>query len=57
MQPEFVGTVENQIQIDEIYMSGRRKYNRGRVLDGDKPASPEDEDGDISDWGEEKIEK
>ena len=56
MQPKFVGTEENPIQIVETYMSGRRKQNQRRVLDGEKPASPEDEDDDIPDWGDKEIE-
>ncbi len=29
-QPQLVGTEEKPVKIDETYMSGRRKYGRGR---------------------------
>ena len=32
---EMVGTPEQPIQVDEAYFSGRRKYNKGRLLEGD----------------------
>lgn len=32
--PKMVGTTERTVQIDEYYFEGRRKYNRGRILDG-----------------------
>lgn len=34
--PKMVGTPERTVQIDESYFQGRRKYNRGRKLDGDE---------------------
>jgi len=37
-RPKMIGTAKEPVQIDEAYMSGRRKYNRGRTLDGDKRA-------------------
>lgn len=33
-EPKMVGTLENPIQIDESFFSGRRKYNTGRLLHG-----------------------
>ena len=39
---QMVGTVESPVQIDEAYFAGRRKYNRGRFLEGDNPAEEED---------------
>lgn len=35
-QPKMVGTDEQPVQIDESYFQGRRKYNTGRLRDGDK---------------------
>ena len=32
----MVGAEENPVQIDEAYFAGWRKYNRGRLLVGDK---------------------
>lgn len=32
----MVGTIEDPIQIDESRFAGRRKYNRGRLLQGDQ---------------------
>ena len=41
--PKLVGTiVEEPLQIDEYYFAGKRKYNRGRLADGDKKAVGED---------------
>lgn len=33
---KFLGTDTSSVQIDEYYFSSRRKYNRGRMLNGDK---------------------
>ena len=38
----MVGTTENPIQIDEARFAGRRKYNRGRMLNGDNSPLSED---------------
>jgi len=43
----MLGTVINPIQIDEARFAGKRKYNRGRLLNGDQPASSEDSDVEI----------
>lgn len=51
-EPKMVGTIENPIQIDESFFSGRRKYNRGRLLQGNR-AQPETENPDAQDWGDE----
>lgn len=40
----MLGTDDNPIQIDESRFAGRRKYNRGRLLQGDAPANSVDED-------------
>lgn len=32
---KMVGTIDNPIEIDEERFAGRRKYNRGRMLNGD----------------------
>ena len=37
-RPKMIGTESEPVQIDETYTSGRRKYNRGRTLDGDARA-------------------
>lgn len=34
--PKTNGTDDKPVQIDESYFQGRRKYNRGRILDGNK---------------------
>jgi len=39
---KMVGTTENPIQIDEARFAGRRKYNRGRMLNGDNSPLSED---------------
>lgn len=44
---KMVGTEENPIQIDEARFAGRRKYNRGRLLNGDAAPLSEDSDADI----------
>jgi hypothetical protein len=31
---QMLGTAEEQIQIDEVRFAGKRKYNRGRLLQG-----------------------
>ncbi len=38
-RPKMVGTSDQPVQIDESYFQGRRKYNRGRLLLGDKKAA------------------
>jgi translation initiation factor IF-1 len=43
----MVGTEVNPIQIDEARIAGRRKYNRGRMLNGDNPLLFEDSDADL----------
>lgn len=43
----MLGTVINPIQIDEARFAGKRKYNRGRLLNGDQPASSEDSDAEL----------
>jgi hypothetical protein len=36
---QMIGTAAIPIQIDEARFAGRRKYNRGRMLSGDRPPS------------------
>lgn len=43
----MIGTHLEPIQIDESRFAGRRKYNRGRILDGDQPAESEDDLADV----------
>ena len=43
-QPKLVGKERRPIEVDEQYFSGRRKYNRRWLLNGDKPTN--DDDGD-----------
>ena len=38
----MVGTKSDPIQIDESKFAGRRKYNHGRILNGDRAAAEED---------------
>ena len=61
-EPKFVGTLENPVQVDETYMSGRRKYQRGRMLHGDRNNQTADtndnyESDEIPDWGEETADE
>lgn len=44
---QMIGTLEEPIQIDEARFAGRRKYNRGRLLNGDHGAQSEDSDAVI----------
>ena len=43
---KMVGTNDNPIQIDEVRFAGRRKYNRGRMLNGDNTPLSEDSDAE-----------
>jgi len=43
----MVGTHIDPIQIDEAKFAGKRKYNRGRMLQGDEPAESEDSDAEF----------
>ena len=42
-----MGTQENPVEIDETRFAGRRKYNRGRLLKGDKRADSTDSEADV----------
>ncbi|MPC28811.1 hypothetical protein E2C01_022022 [Portunus trituberculatus] len=42
----MVGTTDNPIQIDEASIAGRRKYNRGRMLNGDNAPLSEENDAE-----------
>lgn len=44
---QMVGTEEQPVQIDEARFAGRRKYNRGRMLQGDRPPAQVDSDADV----------
>lgn len=44
---QMVGTIDSPIQIDEARFAGRRKYNRGRMLNGDEAAESEDSDAEV----------
>ena len=46
-KPKMLGTDADPIQIDESRFAGRRKYNRGRMLAGDKAPESEDENADV----------
>ncbi len=55
--PSLVGTVSNPVEIDESYFRGKRKYKRGRLLDGDKQSKGETvarklNDINISEWND-----
>jgi len=41
---QMVGTAEEPIQIDEARFAGKRKYNRGRLLQGNRIPQSEDSD-------------
>ena len=41
---QMKGTESSPVQIDEARFAGRRKYNRGRMLDGDHAPEEEDEE-------------
>jgi len=41
---QMLGTAEEQIQIDEAQFAGKRKYNRGRLLKGNRVPQSEDSD-------------
>ena len=43
----MVGTEEDPIQIDEARFAGRRKYKRGRLLNGDRQAESTDSEADV----------
>ena len=43
----MVGTAENPVQIDESRFAGRRKYNRGRMLQGDHAPKEIEEDIEV----------
>ncbi|KAK7068650.1 hypothetical protein SK128_003191 [Halocaridina rubra] len=43
---KMVGTNDNSIQIDEVRFAGRRKYNRGRMLNGDNAPFSENSDAE-----------
>ena len=45
-RPQMLGTHTSPIQIDEARFAGRRKYNRGRILQGDHP--PQERDADVA---------
>lgn len=59
-QPKLVGTEEAPVKIDESYVCGRRKYNRGRLLAGDKALSSgnvtDEDDANLPDWNDEHPE-
>ncbi len=42
---KMVGTAEDPVQIDEARFAGRRKYNRGRMLQGDQ--APDSTDSEV----------
>lgn len=44
---KMVATDAQPIQIDAARYAGRRKYNRGRILEGDAPSNSNDEEADI----------
>ena len=42
-----MGTEVNPVEIDEARFVGRRKYNRGRLLNGDERAESTDSEADV----------
>lgn len=65
IQPKMIGTDTDSVQVDESFFSGRRKYNRGRPLAGDKKNKKAQEKPNVddeyvdtaADWNEEKFDK
>ena len=54
MVPKFKGPSEAPVQIDKSFFSGRRKYNRGRILVGDAFESRlelQKEEFEVNRWG------
>jgi len=53
-EPKMYGTKENPVQVDESFFSGQRKYNKGRLLAGNKKKKyPDDDNDDLpADWNE-----
>lgn len=47
-RPQMVGNDDNPIEIDESRFAGKRKYHRGRMLQGDAAAESEDSDIDVA---------
>ena len=43
----MVGTAEEPLQIDEARFAGRRKYSRGRMLQGDQAPDSIDSEADV----------
>jgi hypothetical protein len=44
---KMLGTAEEPIQIDEARFAGKRKYNRGRLLQGNRAPQSEDSDAPL----------
>lgn len=44
---KMVGTAEEPVQIDEARFAGRRKYNRGRMLQGDRAPDSTDVEAEV----------
>ena len=44
---KMVGTAEEPVQIDEARFAGRRKYNRGRMLQGDQAPDSIDSEAEV----------
>ena len=49
LQPKFIGTKNRPVQIDESFFSGRRKYNRNRIRNGDVAKLKKNDDVDDDD--------
>lgn len=48
-EPKMIGTPDDPVQIDESFFSGRRKYGRGPLLQGN---INQDDNGALPEWGE-----
>ena len=45
-----MGTTSHPLRVDESYFSGRRKYGRGRLANGDKICRKNGKDDELEDW-------
>lgn len=51
-EPKLVGTAKISVHIEECYVSGRRKYNRGRMMTGNRHEREEEVVKELPDWSQ-----